>query len=124
METIGIGVIGCDAMGRNLAMSAHAVEGLEVICVSDAQEALAEKLAADLSVSYTADYHALLADDRVEAVLITTSRSMREIAADAAKAGKYNFYGMARNISAEEVQHMLTEHLLPPEAFYYERRSK
>ena len=124
METIGIGVIGCDDMGRHLAISAHAVEGLEVICVSDSQEALAEKLAADLNGSWTSDYHALLADGRVEAVLIATSAAMREIAADAAKAGKYNFYGMDRNIPTEEVQHMLTEHLLPPAAFYYERREK
>ena len=122
METVGLGVIGCDDMGRNLAMSAHAVQGLSVICVSDVKEVLAKKLAADLGVSYTLDYHALLADDRVEAVLIATSDAMREIAADAAAAGKYNFYGMDRNISVEEVQHMLTEHLLPPAEFIYQRR--
>ena len=109
-------------MGRNLATSAHAVEGLEVICVSDEQEVLAEKLATDLGVSSTSDYHALLADARVEVVLIATSPSMREIAADAAAAGKYNFYGMDRNIPVEEVQHMLTEHLLPPAAFHHQRR--
>ena len=119
MEAIGIGVIGCDDMGRNLATSAHTVEGLEVICVSDSQEVLAEKLATDLGVSYTSDYHELLADDRVKAVLIATSPSMREIAADAVNAGKYDFYGMDRNIPTEEIQHMLIEHLLPPAAFYF-----
>ena len=62
METIGIGVIGCGGMGRSLATSAHAVEGIEIICVSDLQEALAEKLATDLDASYTLDYHELLAD--------------------------------------------------------------
>ena len=49
METIGVGVIGCGGMGRSLATSAHAVEGIEVICVSDLQETLAEKLSADLN---------------------------------------------------------------------------
>lgn len=111
-------------MGRTLATSAHAVDGLEVICVSDSEETLAEKLATDLGVSYTSDYHELLADDQIQAVLIATSPAMREIAADAYNAGKYNFYGMDRNIPTEEIQHMLTEHLLPPAAFHSQRRDK
>ena len=72
METIGVGVIGCGGMGRSLATSAHAVEGIAVICVSDLQATLAEKLAADLNASYTLDYHELLADDRIQAVLIAS----------------------------------------------------
>ena len=72
METIGVGVIGCGGMGRSLATSAHAVEGIEVISVSDVQEVLAEKLATDLGVSHTLDYHELLADDRIRAVLIAS----------------------------------------------------
>ena len=112
MEPIRIGVIGCDDMGRNLATTAHTVEGLEVVYVSDEQEVLAEKLGTDLQAFYTSNYHELLADDRVQVVLITTSPSMKKIAADAAEAGKYNFYGMDRNIPAKEIRHMLTEHLL------------
>lgn len=112
MKTIGIGVIGCDDMGRNLATTAHAVEGLEIVYVSDEQEVFAEKLAADLGSRYTSNYHELLADDRVQVVLITSSPAMKKIAADAAEAGKYNFYGMDRNIPAEEIRHMLIEHLL------------
>ena len=92
MENIGIGVIGCGGMGRSLATSAHAVEGIDVICVSDLQEALAEKLATDLDASYTLDYHELLADDRVQAVLIAAPPFMHApIAVDAAKAGKHVF---------------------------------
>ena len=112
METIGIGVIGCDDMGSNLATTAHTVEGLEVVYVSDEQEVLAEKLGTDLGAFYTSNYHELLTDDRVQVVLITTSPAMKKIAADAAEAGKYNFYGMDRNIPAEEIRHMLIEHLL------------
>ena len=92
METIGIGVIGCGGMGRSLANSAHAVEGIDVICVSDLQEALAEKLATDLNASYVLDYHELLADDRIRAVLIAAPPFMHApIAVDAAKAGKHVF---------------------------------
>ena len=92
METIGIGVIGCGGMGRSLATSAHAVEGIEVICVSDLQEALAEKLAADLNASYVLDYHELLADDRIQAVLIASPPFMHSpMVVDAANAGKHIF---------------------------------
>ena len=92
MDTIGIGVIGCGGMGRSLATSAHAVEGVEVIAVSDVQEALAEKLATDLNVSHTLDYHELLADDRIRAVLIASPPFMHsQMAVDAANAGKHVF---------------------------------
>ena len=111
METIGVGVIGCDDMGRHLAISAHAVEGLEVICVSDLQGALAEKLATDIGAAYTCDYHELLADNRIHAVLIATVPSARQIAADTIKAGKYNFFNIDPNLSSEKIQRMLIEHL-------------
>ncbi len=117
MESIGIGVIGCDEMGRRLATNAHAVEGLEVICVSDSREELAEKLAVDINVDYTLDYHELLADERIRVVLITTSPTMRLIANEAGKTGKYLFFGMDQDIPAYEIQHMLIEHLLPTEAW-------
>lgn len=92
METIGIGVIGCGSMGRSLATNAHAVEGVEVICVSDLQEALAKKLAAALGATYTLDYHELLADDRIRAVLIASPPFMHSpIAVDVANAGKHVF---------------------------------
>ncbi len=111
-------------MGRNLATNAHAIKGLEVVYVSDEQEVLAEKLGTELGTPYTSNYHELLADDRVQVVLITTSPTMRQIAADAAATGKYNFYGMDRNIPAEEIRHMLIEHLLPPGAFHHQRSEK
>ncbi len=92
MKTIGVGVIGCGGMGRSLATSAHAVEGIEVICVSDLQRTLAEKLSADLNASYTLDYHDLLADDRIQAVLIASPPFMHApMAVDAANAGKHVF---------------------------------
>lgn len=117
MEPIGIGVIGCDEMGRRLAANAHAVEGLEVICVSDSQRELAEKLAAEINVNSTSDYHELLADEKIHAVLITTSPIMRQIADEAGKTGKYLFFGMDQDISKYEIQHMLIEHLLPTDAW-------
>ena len=79
-------------MGRSLATSAHAVDGVEIISVSDVQEALVEKLATDLGTSYTLDYHELLADDRIRAVLIASPPFMHsQMAVDAANAGKHVF---------------------------------
>ena len=112
METIGVGVIGCDSMGRKLAVSAHAVEGIEVICVSDLHDALAKALASDLNTAYTSDYHDLLADDRIHAVLIATTSSPKQIAAEVSDAGKYNFFDIDPRLSSEEIQRMLIEHLL------------
>lgn len=92
METIGIGVIGCGGMGRSLATSAAAVENVTVHSVSDVQESLAEKLAADLRATYTLDYRELLADDRIQAVLIASPPFMHaQMAVDAANAGKHVF---------------------------------
>ena len=92
METIGVGVIGCGGMGRSLATSAHAVEGIEVISVSDVQESLAEKLATELDTSYTRDYHELLANDEIRAVLIASPPFLHsQMAVDAANAGKHIF---------------------------------
>ena len=116
METIGIGIIGCNDMGRYLAISAHTVEGLEVIRVSDSQEAAAEKLAADLNVPWTSDYQELLSDDRVHVVLIATSPSQK-IVTDTVAAGKYNFHSIAP-LDTKGIQQMLIEHLLPPAAFF------
>ena len=112
MKTIGVGVIGCGDMGRKLATTAHTVEGIEVISVSDVEEDLAEKLATELKTAYTSNYQELLADDRIDVVLIATSSSERQIAADASNAGKYNFFNIDQELSSEEIQRMLIEHLL------------
>ena len=80
------------AWAEALPPAHHAVDGIEVISVSDVQEALVEKLATDLGTSYTLDYHELLADDRIRAVLIASPPFMHsQMAVDAANAGKHVF---------------------------------
>ena len=92
METIGIGVIGCGGMGRSLANSANAVEGIEVICVSDLQAELAKTLSDNLGTNYTTDYQALLSDDNIHAVLIASPPFLHaQMAVAAANAGKHVF---------------------------------
>ncbi|MCY4403178.1 MAG: Gfo/Idh/MocA family oxidoreductase [Candidatus Poribacteria bacterium] len=92
MQTIGVGVIGCGGMGRSLANGANAVEDIEVICVSDLQEELAKTLAENLDTSYTTDYHELLANDDIQAVLIASPPFLHaQMAVDATNAGKHVF---------------------------------
>lgn len=92
MENIGIGVIGCGGMGRSLANGANAVEGIDIVCVSDLQEDLAKSLADNLNTKYTTDYHELLADDNIDAVLIASPPFLHaQMAVDAANAGKHVF---------------------------------
>jgi predicted dehydrogenase len=92
METIGVGVIGCGGMGSSLANGANAVEGIEVICVSDLQEELAKNLADNLNTNYTTDYQALLANENIQAVLIASPPFLHaQMAVDAANAGKHVF---------------------------------
>ncbi len=92
METIGIGIIGCGGMGRSLANGANAVEGIEIISVSDLQKDLAKAAADNLNTEYTTDYHELLANDRIRAVLIASPPFLHaQMAVDAANAGKHVF---------------------------------
>lgn len=92
METIGIGVIGCGGMGRSLANGANAVEGIEIVCVSDLQDDLAKSLAENLETNYTTDYHKLLENEKIDAVLIASPPFLHsKMAVDAANAGKHVF---------------------------------
>lgn len=117
METIGIGVIGCDEIGRQLAIHAHDIEGLEVICVSDTQTELAEKLATEMDVNYTTDYRELLADEKIRRVIITTSLTSKQIMDEAEKSDKCISFGIGEDMSEYEIQHMLIEHILPTAAW-------
>ena len=92
METIGIGVIGCGGMGRSLANAANAVEGINIICVSDLQAELAQPLADNLETEYTTDYHEMLENDEINVVLIASPPFLHsQMTVDAAKAGKHVF---------------------------------
>ncbi len=109
MESIGIGVIGCGGMGRSLANGANAVEGIEVICVSDLQEELAKNLAKNLGTNYTTDYHELLDNDNIHAVLIASPPFLHaQMAVDAANTGKHVFSEKPMAPTLEDCDAMIT----------------
>lgn len=109
LETIGVGVIGCGGMGRSLANGANAVEGIDVVCVSDLQEELAKALAENLDTEYTTDYHQLLANDNIRAVLIASPPFLHaQMAVDAANAGKHVFSEKPMAPTLEDCDAMLS----------------
>jgi myo-inositol 2-dehydrogenase/D-chiro-inositol 1-dehydrogenase len=91
---VGVGVIGVGAMGAHHAESlARRVPGARLVGIADPQPGLAERHAAALGGAFsTLDYQQLLADPRVEAVVIATpARFHAEAIAAAAQAGKAVF---------------------------------
>lgn len=117
MENVGIGVIGCDDMGIRLAIHAHDIEGMEVISVYDRQVESAKNLASDIDVDYTTDYRELMSDERIRTVIIPTSLTTRQIWEEAEKTEKCLSFGIGKDMSEYEIQHMLIEHILPTEAW-------
>ena len=117
METVGIGVIGCDEMGSRLAIHAHDIEGLEVISVCDIEDELAKDLASDIDVDYTTDVQELMSDERIHKVIIPTSLTTRQIWEEAEKTDKCISFGIDKDMPEYEIQHMLIEHILPTEAW-------
>lgn len=92
MSKFGVGIIGCGGMGRSLAHSANTIEYIDVQCVSDLDEERGKSLAEEVDAEYNRDYHELLADDRIQGVLIASPPFVhRPIAVDAANAGKHVF---------------------------------
>ena len=71
--SLGIGVVGAGQMGRyHIERLAGSVPDAEVVAVSDVYLEGAERVAGQVGARAHADGHELIADDRVEAVLIAS----------------------------------------------------
>ena len=86
---VGFGVIGLNfGLGRCRAI--QQVPEAELVAVASRTEQTAQRVGAELGVDAYADYHQLLSRDDVDVVCIFTPNAFhREIAIDAAKAGKH-----------------------------------
>ena len=86
---VGFGVIGLNfGLGRCRAI--EQVPEAELVAVASRTEQTAQRVGAELGVDAYADYHQLLSRDDVDVVCIFTPNAFhREIAIDAAKAGKH-----------------------------------
>ncbi len=94
MAKIGIGVIGLGRMGQVYATySAGQLADANLVAVADMREEIVNSFADRVgnAKSYT-DYHDLLADPNVQAVIVTTPTSThRDVVIEAAAAGKAIF---------------------------------
>jgi scyllo-inositol 2-dehydrogenase (NAD+) len=89
-----VGVIGCGRMGRLFAgYLTSRIPEVELAGVADIVPEAAEKTAAEFGARHChSDYHALLNDPSIEAVIIATSaRTHEDVIIAAAKAGKAIF---------------------------------
>ena len=91
---IGVAVIGAGGMARGFHLPSLAkLPGCRVEAIADANPSTAKQYAERFGARYcTTDYREVLADDAVEAVVITTRHNLHtEMALAAAEAGKHIF---------------------------------
>ncbi len=91
---LNIGLIGAGRIGRmHAGHLTHRVRGASLIAVADPNSETAERAAADFAIATSVtDYHDLLDDARVDAVVICSSTDTHAtIIAEAARAGKAIF---------------------------------
>ena len=87
---IGFGIIGCGMISRFHAKAVADLKGAKVVACFDSFTAAADKLGAEIGCQVYHDLDAMLADSRVDVVMICTPSGVHmEPAVAAAKAGKH-----------------------------------
>lgn len=104
-DPVGIGVIGVGRIGTSHArLLRHHVPGAKLVAVADPRADAAALLANELSVRDLAEPGALLADDQVEAVVITASSPAHAgLVVAAAAAGKAVFCEKPMGMSLADI---------------------
>ena len=99
-----IGLIGLGRLGRHYVEYFVRIRNAKLIAVADIDEAALKSVAADFDVPHLyADYHDLIANKDLDAVVIAVSTSMhREIILESAKAGKAIFCEKPLTLSLQE----------------------
>jgi myo-inositol 2-dehydrogenase/D-chiro-inositol 1-dehydrogenase len=111
MEKVNVGVIGVGRIGsmhtRNLK---YQVSGVNVVAVSDVIEEAAQKIAQELEVSIVEkDYHCLLENNDIDAVVICSSTDTHaQIISEAAQARKHIFCEKPIALDIEKIDQALT----------------
>lgn len=92
MQTVRIGMISFAHEGHaaSYAASLRQTPSVEIVAVADDNEARGRSYAERLGASFHADYHALLADTTIDAVVVCSENARhREMVVAAAEAGKH-----------------------------------
>ncbi len=90
MEKIGVGIVGCGAIGPTHARAVMEIEEAKLVAVCDAREERARRLAEQLGVEWYTDYEKMLEREDIQVVSICTpSGTHADMGILAAKAGKH-----------------------------------
>lgn len=104
---IGFGVVGV-GWGAGRAAAINAVPGARLVAVSSRDVGKAEKAAADLGVRGFSDYREMLRRDDIHVIAIyTPSAQHRDIAVEAAEAGKHLIVTKPLEITLERIDAMI-----------------
>ena len=108
---IGVGVIGAGRIGRlHIEHLAQSIPEVELIAICSLDAVGIESLTKQFNIPKTTiDYTALLADPRIDAVLVASSTDTHvEISQAAAKAGKHVFCEKPISLDLEQIDETLT----------------
>ncbi|MCH7996127.1 MAG: Gfo/Idh/MocA family oxidoreductase [Planctomycetes bacterium] len=107
-DKVALGIIGCGHWGPNHIRVFSEMEGASMRACCDTNAKRLERIAARYpDIRTTTDYHALLADDSIDAVVIATpTRTHFAIAADALRAGKHVLVEKPMCATAEEAKEL------------------
>jgi len=92
-ETLNVGLIGAGRIGRVHAQNlAHRIPHVRLLVVADTNKRAAREVAELSGAPAVSDYREVLADPRIDAVLVCSSTNTHaQISREAAKAGKHIF---------------------------------
>ncbi len=108
--TLGIGVVGLGRMGQVYATHvARTAQGVQLVAVADARRAVVDQMVQQIAgVTAYEHVHDLLADPRVNAVIVATPTSThRDVVVAAAQAGKAIFCEKPTALTLAETDEML-----------------
>ena len=107
MEKLKVGIIGAGRIGQVHAKSiTYHIPQAEIVAISDIYVEGAKKVAGELGIpNYYEDYHEILNNPEITAVLICSSTDTHaDIAIEAAKAGKHIFCEKPVDLTVEKIK--------------------
>lgn len=110
MEKLKVGIIGAGRIGQVHAKSiTYHIPQAEIVAISDIYVDGAKKVAQELGIpNYYEDYHEILNNPEINAVLICSSTDTHaDIAVEAAKAGKNIFCEKPVDLTVAKIKRLL-----------------
>ena len=110
MKKLKVGIIGAGRIGQVHAKSiTYHIPQAEIVAISDIYVEGAKKVAEELGISaYYQDYHEILNNPEIEAVLICSSTDTHaDIACEAAAAGKHIFCEKPVDLTVQKIKNVI-----------------